>query len=380
MFKFKRPSLAASTLLAGMTALTSNALAFDIQGDAGTRLNAETITTFDGAWAMDFLPNGDVLVTTKGGRLFLVGADGTKAEIAGLPEVVAEGQGGLGDVVVHPDFSKNNWLYMSFVEAGSSDKAGAVVFRAKLNLKERRLTGHERLWTQTPKVTGRGHYSHKIAFGPKNGPHAGKIFITSGDRQKLKPAQDLRQDLGKLIRLNEDGSVPADNPWQSSGKRAKSFWSMGHRNLLGIDFDNRGRLWTHEMGPRHGDELNLIQPGRNYGWPVVSEGSHYSGKAIPSHNTDRSFMPPNAFWVPSIAPSGLVMYDGNAFPKWRGDALIGGLVSKALVHVEINGTNATEVERFEWGKRIRDVEQGPDGALWVLEDRRGGRLLRLVPN
>lgn len=376
---FKQPLYATLTLLAGL-ASAANANAFDIKGDAGTRLKAETITTFDGAWAMDFLPNGELLVTTKQGQLFLVGKNGSKTAISGMPDVVAEGQGGLGDVVVHPEFGNNNWLYMSFVEAGNGDTAGAVVFRAKLNLAEGRLTGHERLWTQTPKVTGRGHYSHKIAFGPRNGPHAGKIFITSGDRQKLKPAQDLRQDLGKLIRLNEDGSIPSDNPWQSSGKRAKSFWSMGHRNPLGIDFDAGGRLWAHEMGPRHGDELNLIQPGSNYGWPLVSEGSHYSGKAIPSHDTDRSFLPPNAFWVPSIAPSGLVMYDGNVFPEWRGDALIGGLVSKALVHVDINGTSATEAERFEWGKRIRDVEQGPNGALWVLEDRGGGRLLRLTPN
>lgn len=185
--------------------------------------------------------------------------------------------------------------------------------------------------------------------------------------------------LGKIIRLNDDGTVPQGNPWQDKGELARSFWTTGHRNLLGIGFDSDGRLWSHEMGPRHGDELNLIIAGKNYGWPLVSNGDHYSGAEIPDHDSDPSFEAPKEFWVPSIAPSGLVIYDGEMFPDWKGDAFIGGLVSEALIHVDLEGETAGEVERFAWGKRIREVGQGPDGALYVLEDRRGGRLLRLTP-
>lgn len=205
------------------------------------------------------------------------------------------------------------------------------------------------------------------------------MFITSGDRQEKTPAQKWDLALGKIIRINKDGSIPSDNPFQDKGDLAKSFWTTGHRNLLGIAFDQDNRLWSHEMGPAHGDELNLIEPGNNYGWPVVSEGKHYSGINIPDHSTRPEYTAPKAFWIPSIAPSGLVIYDGTLFPNWKGDAFIGGLVSRALVRVDIDGTLAQEAERFKWGKRIREVEQGPNGDLWVLEDRNGGRLIRLTP-
>ncbi len=185
--------------------------------------------------------------------------------------------------------------------------------------------------------------------------------------------------LGKIIRLNDDGSVPKDNPFQDKGALAKSFWSTGHRNLLGIAFDGEGRLWAHEMGPRHGDELNLIHPGRNYGWPIVSDGDNYDGSRIPDHATRPEFEAPKASWVPSIAPSGLVIYDGDVFANWQGNALIGGLVSRALIRVALTGPNAQEAERFRWGKRVREVEQGPAGHIWVLEDGDNGRLLKLSP-
>ena len=237
-----------------------------------------------------------------------------------------------------------------------------------------KLTGVERIWVQEPKVSGNGHFSHRIAFGQD-----GKLFITSGDRQKQTPAQDFEQALGKIIRLNEDGTVPADNPWQDNGELAKTFWSTGHRNMLGIAFDAEGRLWTHEMGPRHGDELNHVEPGKNHGWPVVSYGDNYSGVPIPDHDTRPEFEAPEAWWVPAISPAGLTIYSGDLFANWKGDALIGGLSSQALVHVEIDGTTAREAERFSWGERVRETEQGPDGALWVLEDGSGGRLLKLTP-
>ena len=373
-------ALCASCL--GLFLLPLTATAFQIDGDQGGRLQARSITQFNHPWAMTFLPDGRLLVTTKPGRLWLVGQDGARFQVAGVPRVLDGGQGGLGDVVPHPDFADNDLIYLSFVDKG--DQFGtrqAVVIRARLDLSaEPKLTDHEEIWRQFPAYSGRGHFSHRLAFGPAGGPHEGKLFITSGDRQEMEPAQDMTQALGKLIRLNDDGSVPTDNPFHNHGDLAKTFWTLGHRNSLGIAFDARGQLWAHEMGPRHGDELNLIEPGRNYGWPVVSEGNHYSGVKIPNHDTRPDMIAPKAAWVPSIAPSGLMIWSDGLFPDWQGQALIGGLVSRALIRVSLNKNGVQELERYSWGERVREVEQGPDGALWVLEDGRRGRLLRLTPN
>jgi glucose/arabinose dehydrogenase len=379
-FMLNHASLFALLVAGNLTvagASSAFAEAFEIRGNDGATLQATSVATFDEPWAMTFLPDGTMLVTTKPGKLFHVTQDGKKTEVKGMWEVAYGGQGGLGDVVLHPNFAENNYVYFSNAE--TLDKGatfGAVVVRAKLDRSgdAPKLTDVEKIWTQEPKVSGKGHYSHRIAFGPD-----GKLFITSGDRQKQRPAQDFDKALGKVIRLNDDGTVPDDNPWQDKGDLAKTYWSMGHRNLLGIDFDREGRLWTHEMGPQHGDELNLIVRGDNYGWPLVSNGDNYSGIPIPDHDTRPEFNAPEAFWVPAISPAGFVIYDGEMFPEWRGDGFIGGLSSQALVRVDMDGETAKEAERFEWGKRIREVEQGPDGALWVLEDRSGARLLKLTP-
>ena len=372
-----RTALAIALLAAAALNVTGAAAQdrFTIEGSNGTTLAAEAVASFDQPWAMSFLPDGSMLVTTKPGKVFHVTQDGKSAEVAGMWDVAYGGQGGLGDVVLHPDFASNNLVYISYAEADGGN-IGAVVVRARLNIGggAPALRDVERIWEQKPKVSGRGHYSHRIAFGPD-----GKMFISSGDRQKLTPAQDFDSALGKVIRLNDDGTVPPDNPWQDKGELAKTFWSMGHRNLLGLAFDAEGRLWNHEMGPRHGDELNLVEPGKNYGWPVVSYGDHYSGAAIPDHDTRPEFEQPKAWWVPAISPAGLTIYSGDLFPAWKGDALIGGLSSRALVHVDIDGTQAREAARYEWGVRVRETEQGPDGALWVLEDGPGGRLLKLTP-
>ena len=350
---------------------------FRIEGTQGSELVATRIATFDEPWAMTFLPDGTLLVTEKQGVLWQVSNKGLKTKVQGLWKVAYGGQGGLGDVVLHPDFESNAWVYLSYAErADDSGKIGAVVVRAKFDLKSSppRLASVEKLWAQEPKVRGKGHYSHRIAFGP-----GGKMFVTSGDRQKLTPAQNFDGNLGKVLRLNDDGTVPDDNPWQERGELARQFWTIGHRNMLGIAFDADGRLWVHEMGPRHGDELNLIMAGKNYGWPRVSNGDHYSGMPIPDHDTRPEFEAPRAFWVPSIAPSGLVIYGGDLFGDWKGSAIIGGLVSRALVRVDLNGSVAKEAERFKWGARIREVEQGPNGAVYVLEDGSRGRLLKLTP-
>lgn len=368
----------ALALACGVTLTVSPASAdFEITGNNGSTLQAAEVTSFQEPWAMTFLPDGTMLVTTKPGQLFHVTQQGEKTEVDGMWEVAYAGQGGLGDVVLHPDFANNGFVYISNAETlDGGATSGAVVTRAKLDLSGNapKLTDQTKIWTQEPKVSGNGHFSHRIAFGPD-----GKLFITSGDRQKMTPAQDFDKALGKIIRLNDDGTVPEDNPWQDQGDLARTFWSTGHRNLLGIDFDNEGRLWTSEMGPRHGDELNLVVKGDNYGWPVVSWGNHYSGEPIPDHDTRSEFNAPEAYWVPSIAPAGMVIYDGEMFSNWQGDALIGGLVAQTLVHVDIEGETAKEAERFEWGARVREIEQGPDGALWVLEDGNGGRLLKLTP-
>ena len=347
-------------------------------GTAGTVLLSEKYAEFDEPWAMTFLPDSNMLVTEKPGTLLLVSADGqSKVPVAGVPEVAYGGQGGLGDVILHPQYNTNKLVYISYAEQGRFGKKGGAVARGRFSSDPTnpKLSDVQVIWRQTPKVKGSGHYSHRLAFSPD-----GTLFITSGERQKQKPAQDWSQNLGKVIRLNQDGSVPADNPFQDKGKLAKTFWSLGHRNMLGIAFDKDGRVWTHEMGPKHGDEFNLTVGGDNFGWPIVSWGDQYSGVAIPDHDTRPEFNPPEVYWVPTIAPSGLIIYNGSMFPEWQGNALIGGLASRSLVRIKITGDKADEVERFDMGKRIREVEQGPDGAIWVLEDKQGGRLLRLTPD
>ncbi len=339
------------------------------------------VARFDEPWAMAFLPDGTLLVSEKRGQLQrLDPRTGRQGRVTGVPTVDYGGQGGFGDVLPHPDFARNGWVYLSYAEAGEGDTRGAAVARAKLALDAQgggTLSELHVIWRQVPKVSGRGHYGHRLAFGPD-----GKLWITSSERQKFDPAQDMGSNLGKILRLNEDGSVPADNPFAKQGGVAAQAWSLGHRNALGIAFDAQGRLWEHEMGPKGGDELNLIQRGANYGYPVVSNGDHYDGTPIPDHQTRPEFAAPKITWTPVISPAGFIIYSGKQFPAWRGNGFIGGLSSHTLVRVAFDGEQAREVERYDMGQRIREVEQGPDGAIWLLEDGKdagAGRLLRLTP-
>jgi aldose sugar dehydrogenase len=300
--------------------------------------------------------------------------------VSGVPPVSYGGQGGLGDVVLHPEFADNGIVYLSYAESGGRGLAGAAVARAKLALDSAgggELENLAVIWRQDPKVNGQGHFGHRIAFAPD-----GHLYISSGERQKFDPAQDLATNLGKILRLNDDGTVPADNPLVDRGADkggvTAQIWSLGHRNPLGIAFDSQGRLWNVEMGPRGGDELNHVERGANYGWPIVSNGDHYDGRNIPDHPTRPEFRAPAAFWNPSISPSSLMFYGGSMFSQWQGDAFIGGLSSQSLVRVEFDGTAARAAQDLAMGIRVRQVTQGPDGAIWVLEDR-GGRLLRLTP-
>ncbi len=345
---------------------------------ASPPFSVKSVTEFDEPWAMSFLPDGQLLVTEKYGRLMLLPADFQgRVEVAGVPNVAYGGQGGLGDVVVHPRFRDNHLVYISYAEAGSGNTRGAAVMRAELARHNggARLINQRVIWRQHPKVSGSGHYGHRLAFAAN-----GDLFITSGERQKFDPAQDLRQNLGKVLRLEDDGSIPAGNPFASQGDVAQQVWSYGHRNPLGIAFDSGGRLWIHEMGPRGGDELNLIEKGENYGYPLVSNGDHYSGRDIPDHATRPDLKAPAISWTPVISPAGFIIYSGALFPRWRGSGFIGALSAEALIRVEFDGTRARETDRWPFGKRIRDVEQGPDGAIWLLEDGSNARLLRLSPD
>ncbi len=339
--------------------------------------SAETIASFNEPWALSFLPDGRLLVSERPGALKLVDvATGRAGDVTGVPEVVYGGQGGFGDVVPHPQFADNGLVYVSFAEAGDGDTAGGAVARARLVLDESgggRLEDLQVIWRQVPKVSGRGHYAHRIAF------HDGKLWISSGERQKFDPAQDMQSNLGKVLRLNEDGSVPSDNPFAGQGEVAAQVWSLGHRNPLGLAFDGSGQPWDIEMGPKGGDELNRVERGANYGYPVVSNGDHYDGRPIPDHDTRPEFKAPAITWTPVISPSSLVFYSGDLFPQWQGNAFAGGLSSQSLVRIEFDGDSAREAERFGMGARIRGVRQGPDGALWVIEDGKDGRLLRLSP-
>ncbi len=348
----------------------------------------QPITSFDQPWALAFLPDGRMLVTEKKGSIRVVGQDGQSfGGIRGVPDVNYGGQGGLGDVALHPDFETNGLVYLSYAESGRGATRGAAVARGVLTLAERggTLSDVEVIWRQYPKVVGYGHYGHRLLFDDD-----GYLWISSGDRQKFTPAQDMQANMGKILRLNDDGSVPEDNPFvdylsqdafvDDEGVYGQ-VWSLGHRNPLGIAIDLDGQLWNIEKGPRGADELNRVMRGGNYGYPVVSNGKHYDGREIPDHDTRPEFNAPAAWWTPVISPGDLMIYGGDMFGDWRGNALVAGLSSQAIIRIELDGDAAREVERYDMNARIRSVVMGPEGALWVLEDELGdseGRLLKLT--
>lgn len=332
--------------------------------------------TFDEPWAMSFLPGTPwAAITERSGALHLVDvASGEQRPVGGVPEVVDAGQGGLGDLVPGPTFSDDQTVYLSWVERGEGG-TGAAVGRARLLTDGApRLEGLEVIWRQAPKVSGNGHFSHRLAFSP-DGEF---LFVSSGDRQKMQPAQDVSNTLGTIVRLTPDGRPAPGNPLAGQAGASPEIWSHGHRNPLGLAFDADGRLWASEMGPQGGDEVNLITPGANYGWPEVSNGSHYGGGEIPDPAPGDGFTAPKVWWTPSVSPGSLMIYSGDAFPQWAGDAFIGALSGQALIRVDLDGEEASTADEWPMGQRIREVEQGPDGSIWLLEDAPGGRLLQLT--
>ncbi len=351
---------------------------------AVTSFKTEELAAFEEPWAAAFAPGTRTLfVTERGGAIkWYDMATKRGGTVSGSPTVDYGGQGGLGDIAFLPSQTGatvgSRTIYLSWAEAGSGDTRGAAVGRGQLICAESgacRIDSLQVIWRQSPKVDGRGHYSHRFAFSP-DGRY---LFVSSGDRQKMTPAQDTSNNLGSIVRLNLDGTPASGNPFSGDAGKAQDIWSYGHRNVLGLKFDAEGRLWDLEHGPAGGDELNLVKKGANYGWPVVSNGDHYDGKAIPRHSTRPEFAAPAISWNPVIAPGDFIFYSGTLFPGWKGQAIIGGMSPNVLVRVAIDGETAREVARHPMERRIREVVEAPDGSILLIEDKAGGRLLRLTP-
>ncbi len=367
-----------------------------VSSSAGS-MRIERLATLEYPWGIAPLPDGRVLITEKPGRLRIWENGRLSDPVQGVPSVVNRTpgeQGGLLDVEVDPNFASNRLVYLSYVEAdprgATAAETGELRFGnfvdytdtivrggaiARGRLEGNQLRDVQVIWRQVPKAGGRGHFGVRIVFGPD-----GKLYASSGDRMRFDPAANLKSNLGKVVRINPDGSTPADNPFAGSDTARADIWSYGHRNILAAAFDPSGQLWALEMGPLGGDELNLIQRGKNYGWPFVSNGDNYFGPSIPDHATRPDLAAPVRSWTPVIAPSGAIFYSGAMFPAWRGSLLAGGLATQSLVRLQLDGTRVGLEERVFMGRRIRDVAQARDGAILVIVDDKSGDLLRLTPS
>ena len=371
-----RGTLLVTFLAAGASLLASSQPGFAkdkmIESKEGT-LRVETVAGgLRHPWGLAFLLDGRMLVTERTGRLRIVGKDGAKSKpLKGVPEVLAADQGGLLDVALDPKFSENGLVYISYSEPGEGG-AGTAVARATLG--DDSLENLDVIFRQKPKVDRALHFGSRLVFSPD-----GKLFVTLGERFKFDPAQDLSTTLGKIVRINPDGSVPDDNPFVGQEGKLPEIYSYGHRNSQGAAIHpETGKLWENEFGPLGGDELNVIEPGKNYGWPAVSWGKHYNGKQIPDPPTRPEFTDAIKHWTPVISPSGMTFYTADAIPDWKGNLLIAGLTSAGIVRLTLDGEKVTGEERIALGNRIRNVTQGPDGAVYALTDTGDGEILRLT--
>jgi glucose/arabinose dehydrogenase len=343
-------------------------------GTQATRLEIRTIAQgLDHPWGVAELPDGSLLVTERAGRLRMITPQGQmSAPISGVPQVAASGQGGLLDVALAPDFAQSRMVYLSYSEPGEGG-AGTSVARGKLD--GNALTSVQVIFRQQPKVSGPNHFGSRIVFAPD-----GKLFITTGERFKFDPSQDLNSHLGKVIRVNADGSVPQDNPFVGRAGAKPEIWSYGHRNIQGAAINPRtGVLWINEHGPRGGDEVNIPEKGKNYGWPLVSWGDHYNGQPIAKPSTRPDLVDALYQWTPVIAVCGMTFYDSSVVPQWRGHAFVGGLVYPGIVRLILDGDRVASEERIDLGTRIRQVIAARDGSLLVLTDASDGAVWRLVP-
>lgn len=335
-------------------------------------------------WSLAFLPDGGMLVSERAGRLRRVSASGVvSAPLTGLPAVDARGQGGLLDLALHPDFANNRLVYFSYAEGDNKNGNGLTVARARLDAGATALASVQVIFRQQPKAVSTGHFGGRLVFDRN-----GLLFITLGDRQKddeqIK-AQHLDKAHGKIVRLRADGSIPADNPFVNRAGARPEIWSLGHRNVQGAALHpDTGELWASEHGPRGGDEINRVQPGRNYGWPVITHGCSYGGcQPIGEGSAKAGMEQPLLWWLPkSTAPSGLAFYTGNRYPGWRGNLFAGSLAGMTLWRLQFSGNTVTGHQALltDLGERLRDVRQGPDGYLYLLTDSPQGRILRVMPD
>ena len=341
------------------------------------KVSAETVADgLERPWGLAFLPDGRMIVTEQAGRVRLVGTDGKLSEpLAGVPSVYLHGQGGLLDVTLDPKFEENRLVYLSYSEAGEGG-AGTAVARGRLG--ERGLEGVKVIYRQQPKVQGDGHFGSRLVFAKD-----GTLFITQGDRQAYRDqAQNMSSGLGKLIRINSDGSIPKDNPFVGKSGARPEIYSLGHRSMQAAALHpETGQLWTVEHGARGGDELNHPEAGKNYGWPIITYGRDYSGASIGEGTAKEGLEQPVYYWDPVIAPSGAVWYTGDKYPGWKGSLFVGSMQPGALVRLALENGRVKTEERYlgSLGDRIRDVQQGPDGLLYLITDEEDGRILRVVP-
>lgn len=352
----------------------------------GSPFTAASYGTFKEPWGIAIEPGTSRLFfTEKGGTAkFLTPSTGTIGEISGLPSVAYGGQGGLGDIAFAPDYETSGYIYLSWAEDASADfgegARKAVAGRGKLVCSSDSacaVEGLAKIWEHSLGINSAGHFSHKMTFSP-DGTH---LFISAGERMQGEPAQDLTNNLGTIVRLLPDGTPAPGNPFADQGSPTDQIWSYGHRNLYGLHFDSDGQLWDLEHGPRGGDELNNVQKGANYGWPVVSDGVNYNGDPIPDHDTRPEFSKPAISWDPVIAPGDFIFYSGDMFADWKGQILVANLGTTSISRISTSAdkSSATEDERYDMGNRLRDIIEAEDGSLWVLEDGPRGRLLRLTP-
>jgi glucose/arabinose dehydrogenase len=389
-------AIRAAAIVGMVPVLLTGQTRVDVIQSPSNSVRVDRLATLELPWGLAMLPDGRLLITEKPGRLRIFADGALSAPIQNVPAVAYSGkqneQGGLLDVAVDPQFEQNRHIYLSYSEQAQQTPAksdtndprfgkldvtdnrllGGAVMRATLDAN--RLTDTQVIWRQEPKTIARGHFGHRLVFG-----RDGTLFITSGDRMRFDPAQNLESNLGKVVRINRDGSIPKDNPFVGKSGAREDVWSLGHRNMLAAAIHPvSGALWVAEMGPLGGDELNVIERGGDYGWPAVSDGDNYDKSPIPDHRTRPEFKAPIRTWTPVISPSGALFYDGSLFP-WKGNLLVGGLSSKALIRLTVDGATVKSEERIDMQRRIRDVLQARDGALLVISDDKNGELLRVSP-
>ncbi|MBO6783976.1 MAG: PQQ-dependent sugar dehydrogenase [Alphaproteobacteria bacterium] len=365
----------ALTLFLSGAALASPASA-SVYESGGHRFEAVVVTgDLDRPWGLAFLPDGRMLVTEREGALRMITpGGGVTGPLAGVPEVFARGQGGLLDVVLHPDFAENSLVYLTYSRPGDD---GATTALVRARLEGAALADVETIFVADNPASGGRHFGSRMAFGPD-----GKLYVSIGERGEDDEAQNLSNHNGTVVRLNDDGTVPDDNPFVGRAGVPASTFSYGHRNPQGMTVHpTRGEVWVHEHGPRGGDEINLLKPGANYGWPVVTFGESYAGFPIGEGTSKPGMEPPLHHWTPSIAPSGMAFYTGDAFPQWRGDLLVGSLKFQYLARLDMDGTRVLSEDRLleDVFGRVRDVRQGPDGLIYLLTDESDGSLVRLQP-